>query len=70
MTRDRKQCDFETKLEILRRHVQGVSARALTKEYDIPSPGTVVNCHRPVQPLADGIFLFGVDAPPSSGQAW
>ena len=33
MTRDRKQYDIETKLLILRRHLQGVSGRVLAKEY-------------------------------------
>lgn len=43
VTRDRKQYDFETKLEIVRRHVKGESGRALAEEYDLPSPGTVAN---------------------------
>ncbi len=43
MTRDRKQYDVETKLEIVRRHLQGVSGRVLAEEYDLPSPGTVTN---------------------------
>jgi transposase len=43
VTRDRKQYDFETRLEIVRRHVKGVSGRALAGEYDLPSPGTVAN---------------------------
>ncbi|MFD1846495.1 helix-turn-helix domain containing protein [Arthrobacter flavus] len=43
MTRDRKQYDVETKLEIVRRHLQGASGRILAKEYDLPSPGTVTN---------------------------
>ncbi|RFA11724.1 transposase [Subtercola boreus] len=43
VTRDRKQYDFETKLEIVRRHVRGESGRALCEEYGLPSPGTVAN---------------------------
>ena len=41
VTRDRKQYDFETKLEVVRRHVRGVSGRALAGEYGQPSPSTV-----------------------------
>jgi transposase-like protein len=43
VTRDRKQYDFETKLEIVRRHLAGASGRALAEEYDLPSPTTVAN---------------------------
>jgi transposase len=43
VTRDRKQYDFETKLEIVRRHVRGESGRALAEEFDLPSPSTVTN---------------------------
>lgn len=43
VTRDRRQYDFETKLEIVRRHVNGESGRALAEEYDLPSPTTVAN---------------------------
>jgi transposase len=43
MTRERKQYDVETKLEIVRRHLQGVSGRVLAEEHDLPSPGTVAN---------------------------
>ncbi|MET1087610.1 MAG: helix-turn-helix domain-containing protein [Arthrobacter sp.] len=46
MTRDRKQYDIETKLLIVRRHLQGVSGRVLAKEYDLPSPGTLTNWTR------------------------
>ncbi|MFF0991609.1 hypothetical protein, partial [Kocuria nitroreducens] len=38
VTRDRKQYDIETKLLIVRRHLQGASGRVLAKEYDLPSP--------------------------------
>ena len=41
MTRDRKQYDFEIKLEVVRRHVRGESGRALAEEYGLPSPSTV-----------------------------
>ena len=41
VTRDRKQYDFEIKLEIVRRHVRGESGRALAEEYGLPSPNTV-----------------------------
>ena len=41
VTRDRRQYDFETKLEIVRRHVKGESGRALAEEYGLPSPSTV-----------------------------
>jgi transposase len=43
VTRDRKQYDFDTKLEIVRRHVGGESGRALAQEFDLPSPSTVAN---------------------------
>jgi transposase-like protein len=43
VTRDRKQYDFETKLQIVRRHVKGESGRALSEEYGLPSPSTVAN---------------------------
>ena len=43
VTRDRKQYDFETKLEIVRRHTKGESGRALAEEFGLPSPGTVAN---------------------------
>ena len=43
MTRDRRLYDFETKLEIVRRNVNGESGRALAEEYDLPSPTTVAN---------------------------
>jgi transposase-like protein len=46
MTRDRREYAFETKLEIVLRHVQGVSGRVLAEEYDLPSPGTVTNWTR------------------------
>jgi transposase len=41
VTRERKQYDFETKLEIVRRHVKGESGRALAEEFGLPSPNTV-----------------------------
>lgn len=43
VTRDRRQYGFETKLEIVRRHVKGESGRALSEEYGLPSPSTVAN---------------------------
>jgi len=43
VTRDRRQYDFETKLEIVRRHIKGESGRALSEEYCLPSPSTVAN---------------------------
>jgi transposase-like protein len=43
VTRERRQYDFQTKLEIVRRHVAGESGRALADEYDLPSPTTVAN---------------------------
>jgi len=43
VTRDRRQYDFETKLEVVQRHVRGESGRALAEEYDLPSPSTVAN---------------------------
>ena len=43
VTRERRQYDFETKLEIVRRNVNGESGRALAEEYDLPSPTTVAN---------------------------
>lgn len=41
VTRDRRQYEFETKLEIVHRHVRGESGRALAEEYGLPSPSTV-----------------------------
>ncbi|WP_433307511.1 transposase [Actinoplanes sp. CA-030573] len=43
VTRQRRQYDFGTKLEIVRRHVEGESGRALAEEYGLPSPSTVAN---------------------------
>jgi transposase len=43
VTRERKQYDFGTKLEIVLRHVAGESGRALAEEHGLPSPGTVAN---------------------------
>lgn len=43
VTRERRQYDFGTKLEIVLRHVEGESGRALAEEYGLPSPGTVAN---------------------------
>ena len=43
VTRDRKQYDFDTKLEIVLRHTRGESGRALAEEFDLPSPSTVAN---------------------------
>lgn len=43
VTRERRQYDFATKLEIVVRHVKGESGRALAGEYDLPSPSTVAN---------------------------
>jgi transposase len=41
VTRDRKQYDFDTKLQVVLRHTKGESGRALAKEFDLPSPSTV-----------------------------
>lgn len=46
VTRDRKQYDFDTKLEIVLRHTNGESGRALAEEFDLPSSGTVANWTR------------------------
>lgn len=43
VTRGRRQYDFETKLKIVRRHVNGESGRARAEEHDLPSPTTVAN---------------------------
>ena len=43
MTRERRQYDFETKLTVVLRHLKGESGRALSEEYDLPSPTTVAN---------------------------
>jgi transposase len=43
VTRERRQYDFETKLEIVIRHVKGESGRTLAEEYNLPSPSTVAN---------------------------
>jgi transposase len=46
MTRDRRQYDFGTKLEIVLRHIKGESGRTLSAEFDLPSPSTVANWTR------------------------
>jgi transposase-like protein len=46
VTRERRQYDFGTKLEIVLRHVEGESGRALAQEYGLPSPSTVTNWTR------------------------
>lgn len=38
MTRERRQYDFGTKLEVVRRHIEGESGRTLREEFDLPSP--------------------------------
>lgn len=43
VTRDRKQYDVETKLQIVLRHTKGESGRALAEEFGLPSPSTVAN---------------------------
>jgi transposase-like protein len=43
VTRERRQYNFGTKLEIVLRHVEGESGRALAEEYGLPSPSTVAN---------------------------
>jgi transposase len=43
VTRERRQYDFGTKLEIVLRHVEGESGRVLAEEYGLPSPSTVAN---------------------------
>ncbi|MFE3782685.1 helix-turn-helix domain-containing protein [Amycolatopsis sp. NPDC059090] len=43
VTRERRHYDFGTKLEIVLRHVEGESGRALAEEYGLPSPSTVAN---------------------------
>ncbi|ODU29803.1 MAG: hypothetical protein ABT15_22645 [Pseudonocardia sp. SCN 73-27] len=43
VTRERRQYDFGTELEIVLRHVGGESCRALAEEYGLPSPSTVAN---------------------------
>lgn len=43
VTRDRRQYDVETKLQIVLRHTKGESGRALAEEFGLPSPGTVTN---------------------------
>lgn len=43
VTRERRQYDFGTKLEIVLRHVAGESGRALAEEYELASPSTVAN---------------------------
>jgi transposase len=43
VTRDRKQYDFDTKLQIVLRHTKGESGRALAEEFGLPSPSTVAN---------------------------
>lgn len=43
VTRERRQYDFDTKIEIVLRHVKGESGRVLCEEYGLPSPSTVAN---------------------------
>ncbi|MEI7548632.1 MAG: helix-turn-helix domain-containing protein [Actinomycetota bacterium] len=43
VTRERRQYDLETKLDIVRRHVKGESGRTLCEEYGLPSTSTVAN---------------------------
>lgn len=43
VTRERRQYDFETKLEIVHRHIAGETARVLAAEFELPSPSTVAN---------------------------
>lgn len=43
VTRERRQYDFGTKLEIVLRHIEGESGRALAAEYGLPSPSVVAN---------------------------
>ena len=43
MTRDRRQHDFEIKLEIVLLHAKGESGRTLSTEYDLPSLSTLAN---------------------------
>lgn len=42
-TRERVLHIFETKLEVVRRHLAGETGRFLAQEFDLPSPGTVTN---------------------------
>ena len=43
VTRDRRQYDFETKIQIVLRHIKGESGRALSEEYGLPSRSTVAS---------------------------
>ena len=43
VTRERRQYDFEIRLEIVLRHIKGESGRSLCEEFDLPSPSTVAN---------------------------
>jgi transposase len=43
VTRERKQYDFEIKLEIVLGDTKGESGRNLSEKYDLPSPSTVTN---------------------------
>jgi len=43
VTRERRQYDFEVKLEIVLRHIKGESGRSLCEEFDLPSPSTAAN---------------------------
>lgn len=43
VTRERRQYDFEIKLEIVLRHIKGESGRSLCEEFDLPGPSTVAN---------------------------
>ena len=43
VTRERRQYEFEIKLEIVLRHIKGESGRSLCEEFDLPSPSTVAN---------------------------
>jgi len=43
VTRERRQYDFQIKLEIVLRHIKGESGRSVCEEFDLPSPCTVAN---------------------------
>lgn len=43
VTRERRQYDFETKLTIVLRHINGESGKSLCEAFDLPSPSTVAN---------------------------
>jgi transposase-like protein len=43
VTRDRRRYDFETRLEIVLRHIKGCVRKGAVEEFGLPSPNTLAN---------------------------